>query len=709
MNRRVSCILFWLLVLPVITIHVSAQSLVNFPADSTSIVQFTIPGNRPVSLEYSQIDSTINYAHAFRPQSKPGQWYAWMGNNGLPQYNLTPDFGSSQGLSYGRTGFSVYTTNPADVLYYQSRKPFSNVTYVMGPDSENQLEALLSKNVYKGITIGVKYRLISSTGPYAYQKVNNTNLAVSLRYFSPDGRFGGMAGYLLNTYTVQENGGILNPDDFTNNVETNRSVISTHLTGAESRNGNMRAFFTLFYEPAIPYRHGDTMLSKLSGLNRDVPAVNQYDSLVLARQRISPPDSIRKQSFRLPAELADDSSRLSLRDTLKPANQMAGRPTDSILAPTDSLKRLTRALKFFGLGRFQHSFVYSRDAYVYDDAYPQSGFYQNIYNDSTSTFDTVCLYKFENEISWTNAGFLHQNKLPIAFRFAVKHQYAELKTPTRNKVFNQLVPNGSVELKLWDRFSLSGYGFIVKGDYNDGDLGLRGSINLRVGTRPDDGFRGEAGFYSEMPGYFFQYYQSNHFQWDNSFDRQETWFAKVRLKYGVASAGADYYLLNQFVYLNEKAIPVQHSAEMSVARVWAGVKLKLGRWDMDGQTVYQFASDTSVIRLPQLLVRATIFYTGNMFEKALKIQPGVDFYWYPAYTGNGYMPALQSFYLQDVRTIGGYPWIDLFVNFRVKRAVLFLRYRHLNAAFTGYNYVDVPGYPLPDGGINFGVSWNFYD
>lgn len=689
MTKRLFSILITAL-WPILQFQALAQQLVTFPTDSAAIVSFHIPAFKPVSLTYTELDSTISYAHAYRPLTKPGNWYAWLGNNGLPQYSLTPDFTSSEGLTYGRTGFSVYTANPQDVLFYQSRRPYSNVTYVMGPDKENQLAALISKNIYKGLTIGVKYRLISSLGPYSYQKTNNSNLAATLRYFSPDGRYGAMAGYMLNTYTVQENGGIKNESDFTGNLETNRSVISTRLTSAESRNGNMRAFVTLFYEPAIAYGRHDTLMASPSGKLTHVA---------------QPADS-------LSAPFRPDTISLISHPGLLPADSLlAG--TDSTqhqaVAHSDSTRRLARALKFFGLGRFQYSFAYSRDAYVYEDASPQSGFYSNIYNDSTSTFDTVCLHKFENELSWTNAGFLHPNSLPIAFRIALKHQYAELKTPSRNKIFNQLIPNASVDLRLWDRFSLSGYGFIVKGDYNDGDVGLRGSISLQVGKRPDDGFSGEAGFYSEMPGYFFQYYQSNHFQWDNSFDRQETWFAKAKLKYGIASAGIDYYLLNQYVYLNKEAVPEQQGAEMSIGRIWAGVNLQLGRWNIDGQAVGQVASDTSVLKLPQLLVRASVFYTGHLFSGALKIQPGVDFYWYPAYYGNAYMPALQSFYLQDVKQIGGYPWIDLFANFRVKRAIIFLRYRHLNASFSGYNYWDVPGYPLPDRGINFGVSWDFYD
>ncbi|MDD2964530.1 MAG: hypothetical protein PHU33_11330 [Bacteroidales bacterium] len=693
---------FILLVLSAIATPVAAQNLVTFPSDSAAIVAFTIPGKQPVALHYKQIDTTISYAHNYRPFTKPGQWYAWLGNNGLPMRNLTPDFNSSEGFNYGKTSFAPYTTNPSETVFYQSKRAYSNVSYTSGPDNENQLEALLSKNIFKGITTGIHYRLISSTGPYAYQKANCENLALTIRYFAPDGRYGAMAGYLLNTYTVQENGGIKNEIQFTENQETNRSVITTRLTSAESRNGNMRAFLTVFYEPAIPYQTDDTVVKKKPKSKSHADSVSFTKPVPDAANKIKPDrDSIPALQANA-LETHPDSSIIRFIAN----NDSSATKT---VALQDSIRKKNKALQFFGLGRFQYSLSYSRDAWVYDDSNPKSGFYTHIYNDSTTTFDTTGIKKLENEISWTNAGFLHKNSLPVALRFAVRHQYTELTTLTQKKTFSQFIPNASVNLSLWNRFSLSGYGFIVKGDYNDGDLGLRGQINLRVGQRDDDGFVGEAGFYSEMPGYFFQFYESNHFKWENSFDRQETWFAKVKLKYSIASAGLDYYLLNQYVYLDKDATAQQHGAEMSVARLWTGINIKLGRWNIDGQAVGQIASDTSVVKLPKLLVRATIFYTGHLFKKALKIQPGIDFYWYPAYHGDDYMPALQSFYLQDVKNIGGYPWIDLFANFRVKRAILFLRYRHLNAQFSGFNYMDVPRYPLPDGGINFGVSWNFYD
>lgn len=80
-----------------------------------------------------------------------------------------------------------------------------------------------------------------------------------------------------------------------------------------------------------------------------------------------------------------------------------------------------------------------------------------------------------------------------------------------------------------------------------------------------------------------------------------------------------------------------------------------------------------------------------------------------AFYGDAYMPALRSYYLQRQTETGDYPYMDAFVNVRVKRARMYLIAKHVNSGLMGYNYIQVPGYPMPDRGIHFGVSWQFYD
>ena len=56
-----------------------------------------------------------------------------------------------------------------------------------------------------------------------------------------------------------------------------------------------------------------------------------------------------------------------------------------------------------------------------------------------------------------------------------------------------------------------------------------------------------------------------------------------------------------------------------------------------------------------------------------------------------------------------YPYLDAFVNIRIKRARLFLKLEHANSYFMGYNYFMIPHYPMADMALKFGVSWKFYD
>ncbi len=79
------------------------------------------------------------------------------------------------------------------------------------------------------------------------------------------------------------------------------------------------------------------------------------------------------------------------------------------------------------------------------------------------------------------------------------------------------------------------------------------------------------------------------------------------------------------------------------------------------------------------------------------------------YYADAYMPALRAFYSQQSYKTGNYPYIDAFVNIRVKRAKMFLLVEHLNAGLMNYDYFMVPSYPMPDRAIKFGIAWAFYD
>jgi len=74
-----------------------------------------------------------------------------------------------------------------------------------------------------------------------------------------------------------------------------------------------------------------------------------------------------------------------------------------------------------------------------------------------------------------------------------------------------------------------------------------------------------------------------------------------------------------------------------------------------------------------------------------------------------YMPATGRYFNQSETQIGNYPYINVFLNLKVKRTRIFIMGDHLNSGLMGYEYFLVPNYPLNIRMIRYGLAWTFYD
>ena len=73
------------------------------------------------------------------------------------------------------------------------------------------------------------------------------------------------------------------------------------------------------------------------------------------------------------------------------------------------------------------------------------------------------------------------------------------------------------------------------------------------------------------------------------------------------------------------------------------------------------------------------------------------------------MPATGVFYNQAERLTGNYPWVNAFLNLKLKRTRFFFMFEHLNEGFSGFEYQHVPGYQLPVRMFKYGIAWTFYN
>ena len=122
----------------------------------------------------------------------------------------------------------------------------------------------------------------------------------------------------------------------------------------------------------------------------------------------------------------------------------------------------------------------------------------------------------------------------------------------------------------------------------------------------------------------------------------------------------------------------------------------------------QTDQDGNVLNLPTLVTRNSLYFSSDVFKKAMFVQTGVTFKYFTEYYMDAYNPLLADFYVQDREKLGGFPLLDFFINAKVRQTRIYLKAEHFNAAFGERNYYSAPNYPYRDFVIRFGLVWNFF-
>lgn len=368
----------------------------------------------------------------------------------------------------------------------------------------------------------------------------------------------------------------------------------------------------------------------------------------------------------------------------------------------------------FHAGRIAYSFNYLNQSYLYSEDDPLVDYYQpyDIVIDSTQTHDSTHIRFYENSFSWSNLrlGEDFGNKY-LYINFGLKHQYALLTGYADKRTFIQLVPNADLRIHLFRVLTLSGHGHYVIGDFNNNGYLL--TANGLIDVTFKKGIKGvldaEFGLASQEPGYFYSFYQSNHFRWDQPLQQQKFRWLSASLAIWKFRVGAAYHSVSNYTYLGPDCRPAQHGPNINILQLAWDQKFRAGIWNLDMNLVYQAASAPEAIHLPVFAGRASFYPTLALFKNAAILQPGIDIFYNTEYYSDGYMPALRSFYWQDGKKTGNYYYADVFINLMIKKFRIFIKYQHLNGLWSEARYYTVPHYPMQGPAFKWGLSWSFYD
>jgi hypothetical protein len=359
------------------------------------------------------------------------------------------------------------------------------------------------------------------------------------------------------------------------------------------------------------------------------------------------------------------------------------------------------------------SSTYDDHLLEYTDENPLSGYYSQIYYDSTRTYDSTFYFKIENELEWVRLDNRKHRGLQdmLGLGFGLKHQFLQLKQRETDSTFNNIIATAQV----FNTYSNNSFFWKIKGQYavtginaDDYNFSFQAKKNLGDSTR----FLAlSATADQHEPDFIFNRYSSNHFKWTNNFDKiselnASLYFALLKYR---SSVGIAYSVFSNVTYFDNYATAKQYSGTIPVLSAYLKKDFSLWNWHLNNKVTYQDLPDSMVIRLPELILEHSLYYENDVFKKAMKLQVGAQLTYASGFYGNSYMPATMQFYLQNEKQIGNYPFIDLFLNAQIRMVRVFIKVDHVNAGLSGTQYLQAPGYPLSGRTFKLGVSWRFYD
>ena len=369
--------------------------------------------------------------------------------------------------------------------------------------------------------------------------------------------------------------------------------------------------------------------------------------------------------------------------------------------------------------RISYTFNYSAQKYFFTNTdVDETGLLNNyfIYQDSSQTADSTLLNHLQNEFNYSfylrgkSLSFL-KNELKV--NAGLKHDYYDFQQYNYQSKFQNITLKGDANYGFNDKASLNlKVQQIIQGK-NFGDYLYQASSEIKLGNKIGRIIL-DAYTQNQSPAIIYEKQFSNHYQWDNNFQKTKTQhfgFSYLNSKYNI-SAKAQYYLIANHLYFNQgvdgDATPAQFASNINLLKLCLKKDFKFGKFTLENYLVYQKTDFESVLRTPEVYTFHSFYFHIDLY-KVLKTEIGVDVRYFSKYTASSYAPAIGQFYNSGNNQFNVDPVADFWIRTNWKRANLFLRYDYLNKGLFSNGYYTVNNYPMPYSLAKFGLSWRFYD
>ncbi|MFN4233945.1 MAG: putative porin [Bacteroidia bacterium] len=567
-------------------------------------------------------DSSLTFIHRYAFHKYGLEWHN--GNIGLSRnsifYTYTkPDFGFQVGLN----GFENYFFSSEPFKIFQTRRPYTEISVVLGSNKEQIARLLHTQNVNERWNIAFRMNRTTSEGFYSRQNANFNSIQLQSNYTSRNKRYAAIFQSNFNRANAFENGGVIDSVDVLNSEEfLNARGIPINLNDARRRTSENSVWIKQYFNII----HKDSVLTN---------------------------DSLFEHRYFVKAGLSNISG-------------VSGRYS--------WFKDEEAALGFY------------------------SNFRDSITNDSINKFslyDEFRAHVYFNDFE-LNGG--------------IKYEWNKLSMINYDTLAQNLITVSSLN---WQNKKGSNLGidanYVIAG-FNRNDFRLRAFLNYKFS---EEWFL-NINYLSDYrtPTLQSLRWVSNNFEWNNSFKKElynggSAYLINTDREFKVG--GGIHYLTNP-VFYDFVARPKQSDGSSQIVQALAEKTFQVGKFYLTNTFAYQKSSADSIFRVPEIISKNAFFFQTDLFKRAMRIQLGVDFYYFTSFTPYAYMAASNVYYLQNNRLSGNYPFFDVFLNFKVKTLRGFIMLDHANQGLIGNNqYYFMPGYPFPGRTVKLGLTWVFKD
>ncbi len=531
-----------------------------------------------------------------------------------------------------------------DINYYHVPTPMTELMFKTTLEQGQLLDALLTFNISERFNASIAYKGFRSLGKFRFDQTQSGNFRTTFSYSNKKGNYNIRGHIAAQDIEAQENGGLLNREQFENDPQgdfTDRSRIDVLFANANNRILGKRYYFDhqlkLFNIKKDSSNKKPTTLAIGHEFN--------YETKFYDFVQDSPVDAFGQDPFLTPIE-----DRARLRTMFNKVSAEFSNRTLGTLTGNASL--------------------YNYDYFFNSILITDSGTIQNQLTGEEiaiggSYFKDFGRLLLKGDINYNLTGELAGN----AFNASIDYQIND----------NNLVTGAIHASSRMPDFNF----LLYQSDYRN------------FNWQNTDTFQNQQ---SQSIRFGFDSKKIGHVEAEYSAIDNYTYFKSIATQ-AQLDAGQETAFVQPFqegTTINH--LRVKYTKEIKWRR-WALANTVLY------QDVTQ---DDQVINVPQLVTRNTLSFSKDIFKKAMFLQTGITFKYFTSYNMNAYNPLLGEFYIQNREEFGGYPLLDFFINAKVRQTRIYLKAEHFNSSFSEPNFYSAPNYPYRDFVIRFGLVWNFF-